>query len=693
MDLTTEYSTWFVLLCLLLGVVVAWVLYARSRERYEWSQPLVWLLAIFRAVSIAFIAFFLLGPLIRYMQQEVQKPIIVIAHDGSASIVSAADSAAVRSHLVKNLGQIEQRLGSDYEVRTFTYGERVVEGIRSDQDNKQTDLGELFKEVEDRYDGLNLGAIILDGDGIYNRGRDPLLVAQNIGVPIYTVALGDTTVRKDLVLSDVDHNRITYKGNEFPIIVRYKADHLTGERTAAVVYEEGKELARKEIFLSGDPAVGEVAILVKAEKAGIRRYRVQLEEVAGEVNPANNATVIYIEVLDDRQKVLVLAAAPHPDVRAIADALSTNENYEVVRSLATDPGVKPEEYDLVILHQLPSASMPANLLANTLKKKVPMWYVVGMGTDLARLEKMPGGIRITGANQTTNDVQGYIDHEFSSFKLDRTEASAIARFPPLQVPFGEHRSKNAFSSLLNQRVGAVETEDPLLSLGEEDGTRYATLHGEGIWRWRIYDHVQNRSHDLTDKLIGKVAQYLAVKEDKSKFRVQTAQRFDENERVIFTAELYNDNYEAINGPEVGVRITDENGDETPFTFSRTGDNYRLDAGTLPSGSYRYTAGVELNGNSLSVNGEFTVSSLLAERVNLVADHNLLQAMSERSGGMMVGLDDISGIGDAIRQRKQVVARSVSRVSLNDLIELKWLFFVLLAFLTLEWAMRRRNGAY
>lgn len=693
MQLTTEYSPWFIPICILLGVIVSWFLYRRSAKRYEWHKGLVALMAIARGTAIALLAFFLLGPLVRYMQREVQKPIIVVAHDGSASLSLAADSAAVKERLYGGLQALVASLEEDYEVRAFTYGERVREGLDVGQADKQTDIGELFKELDNRYSGLNLGAIILDSDGIYNRGRDPLYASEIAGVPIYTIALGDTTIRTDLVLTDVDHNQITYKGNEFPIIVRYKADHLSGRRSAVVVYDGNKEVARKEVVLSGDPAVGEIPILVKAEKAGIRRYSIQLLEISGEVNTANNATVIYIEVLDDRQKILLLAAAPHPDLAAIGDAIASNENYEVSRKLVADQDVRPENYDLIVLHQLPTRQPPKSLLANAFAKKVPIWYVVGTGSDLDQLEKLPGGIRIKGANRSTNDVQAAVSPTFQSFKLSTQESRAIERFPPMQVPFGEHGIKASFASLLNQRIGTVETDYPLLSLGEDDGTRYAVLHGEGIWRWRIYDHAQNGSHDVTNKLIGKIVQYLAVKENKSKFRVLTEQRFDENEHIVFTAEIYNDNYEAVNDPEAELKLTDEEGGQTPFTFSRTAEGYRLDAGTLPAGSYRYVASTELNGERMSAKGEFTVRSLLAEKVNLVADHDLLASISERSGGNMVSLNDISKIAEEIGAKKDVVSKSISRATLNDLVEIKWIFFVLLALLTLEWALRRRNGAY
>ncbi len=41
---------------------------------------------------------------------------------------------------------------------------------------------------------MNLGAVVLAGDGIYNQGVEPLFAASGLSVPIYTIALGDTVL-------------------------------------------------------------------------------------------------------------------------------------------------------------------------------------------------------------------------------------------------------------------------------------------------------------------------------------------------------------------------------------------------------------------------------------------------------------------------------------------------------------------
>ncbi|HRD51504.1 MAG TPA: hypothetical protein PKY96_02540, partial [Flavobacteriales bacterium] len=80
-------------------------------------------------------------------------------------------------------------------VRAFTYGDALREGIGFAQDAVATDLSTALREMHDRFSGPDLAAVILDGDGIVNRGRDPRFDADRLNVPVFTIALGDTVVR------------------------------------------------------------------------------------------------------------------------------------------------------------------------------------------------------------------------------------------------------------------------------------------------------------------------------------------------------------------------------------------------------------------------------------------------------------------------------------------------------------------
>lgn len=694
MNISTTYSLWLAPLCLVLGVTFAWLLYRSARGREGFAPRLALFLGVLRALVIALVAFFLLEPMVRLLVREVRKPVVVLLHDGSSSLIEAGDTAALRTTYAASLDRLAATLGDDYQVRSFTYGQQVRDGLHFDQQDELTDMGQVLREVYDRFSGPDLGAVIIDGDGIQNRGRDPRLDAGKLAVPVFTIALGDTTVRPDLVLRSVEHNRISFLGNEFPLVVRVEARHLRGVRTRVVVQYEGREVTAQELVSTGDPWSREFAFAVKAEKPGMQRYTVRVIPVQGEFTEVNNAQDVYIDVLDDRQRILVLGAAPHPDLGALRLALNGLEGYETTLVYASDPPANVEGFDLIVLHGLPSVRFGMLPLLDRAKLKgIPLLVVLSAGTDMTAYSTLAAGVRVSGMRSATTDAQAAANPQFTYFTLEPEQVRAIERFPPLQVPFGQYDLDRAAVALAHQRVGVVKTAYPLIAVTQQNERRMATVCGEGIWRWRMADQQFFASHERFDLLVHKLVQFLALKADKKRFRVDHVPVFTGNEPVIMNAELYNAAYEPVNESEVSVTLKDEAGKEFPYAFRASGKAYRLDAGRLPAGRYTWEARTELNGERFSAKGELNVRQLFVERMNTVADHILLADLAARSGGRMVGPDSVDAIANAIKGERTIAARSYAHTSFSDLIGVRWLFFALLALLTVEWVLRRRNGAY
>ena len=694
MSLTTAHSLWLAPLCLLLGIGLAWILYRRAKGKEGFSRGLASLLAACRAAAVALIAFFLLEPMVRILIREVRKPVVVIAHDGSSSLIAAGDTASIRHAYRDELDKLAASLGERYDVRTFTYGQGITDGLAFDQKEGLTDISQVLREVYDRFSGPDLGAVIIDGDGIFNRGRDPRLEVDRLGVPVHTIALGDTTVRPDLILRSVEHNRIGYLGNELPLLVRVEAKHMGGNRTRIAILQGGKEITGKDLLIAGHPAFVEVPFTIKAEKAGVQRYSAVLRPVQGEATEVNNRTDILIDVLDDRQKVLLLAAAPHPDLGAIRLALGGLDGYGTELAFAADFTGKVADYDLVILHGLPSVQRPVQAVLQTAAAAgVPTCFILGSGVDFSAFNTLGAGVEVSAARGAITDAQATVNKDFTFFSLDPEQQSAIERFPPLQVPFGQYQLARSATALFTQRIGVVRTTYPLMAFTQQQERRMAVICGEGVWRWRIADLQQNGDHARFDRLLHKLVQFLALKISKERFRVEHAPQFSENEPVLFTAELYNASFEAVNTEDVGIVLKDEEGREYTYAFSPAGNSYRLDAGRLPAGTYTWQARTQLDGNRYVKSGEIHVQALLAEQLSTVADHGLWADLAARTQGLMVRPGGTATIDKAMQERTDLIARSYAHPSFSDLIGLRWIFFVILALLTAEWVLRRRNGAY
>jgi hypothetical protein len=326
-------------------------------------------------------------------------------------------------------------------------------------------------------------------------------------------------------------------------------------------------------------------------------------------------------------------------------------------------------------------------------KKIPSLFIWGTQTNFDSFNGLNLGVGLSSDNGNTNAVSGSVNSGFKAFLIDKELNSVVRKWPPINVPFGRIDASPGIKNLLFQQVGPITTEDPLFTLNEKNDVKVGVFTGEGLWRWRLFNHLDKGNHELFDQWFLKSVQFLASKEDKSLFRVSTKNRFDETQRIIFTAEVYNESFEPLLDQEISVTLKNESGQDYPFTFSQGSNTYRLDAGILPAGNYTYTSSVNAGGKKLTKSGEFSISPVIAEQLRTQADHNLLFNLAERNGGKMITPSELDSLSDTIKSNSEIVAVSYEKKSLSDLINYKWLLFLILGLLCLEWLTRKRSGAY
>lgn len=697
-NITFQYPAWYFLLCIALGVLFALILYYRDRRWQEQHQALPWLLGILRAVAITGISALLLAPLLRFITTDTQAPIVVVAQDVSESVTAELTGEALTNYQ-KALANLSQQLGENYELVELSFGEEVREGIDSSFNDKYSNLSEALQYIQDAYSDQNLGAIVLASDGIYNQGSNPIYSNTQLNAPIYTIALGDTLPKRDLILKRVAFNKIAYLGDRFAVQIDVAAQNSRGQTTNLVVskVENGstRTLQTINIPIDQENFFSTRELILEANQAGVQRYRVSLSAVSNEATTLNNTKDFFVEVLDARQKIAIVAHAPHPDITALRQTLNNNESYDVEIAYANDLQLNVREFDFVILHQLPSKTLTAENLIKMLRDNtIPHLFIVGSESNLGAFNRVQPLLNIRGDGRNTDLVQAIVQNNFNLFTLDDELRNNLRQFPPLVAPFGDYQTAPNASVLLRQQIGRVETPRPLLLLGEEAGNKVGVLAAEGIWKWRLYDFLQNNNHEQFDQLIGKSVQYLSLKEDKRRFRVNLNQNvFDENENIVFGAELYNQSYELVNDEDVSLVITNADGEEYDYVFSKTDRAYRLNAGVLPVGNYRFRATTNAGGQQLSYEGQFSVQPIQLELYATTADHGLLRLLSQEYGGELVYPTQIVELAARIEGKGNVKPVIYQNAQTKPIIHLKWLFFALLFLLSLEWFLRRYYGSY
>ena len=697
-DITFQYPVYWVFAVAVGAAVLAGLLYYNNRQQSSIRPNMRLPLAILRFIVLFIIGLLLLGPLLKDIQLDVQKPLIIVAVDQSASITTAHEEAALQT-MINDLDQLKQKLAGDYEVKMLSFAEKVRDTLAAQFDGKATHLSAVFEEGYNRFGAENLAGVILSSDGIFNEGADPLYSLDKLKVPVFGILMGDTTQRKDIRIKKVFHNNIAYLGDRFNVQVDISAFNFAGQQTVLTVSEfTGQGYTKvKDIPIAVDKTdfFKTVEVELDAKTVGVRRFKFALPALPGELSTVNNAREIFIEVLDNRQKILMLSLAPHPDIAAIRQVMEKNRNYQVEHSLLKDFKGNIQSFDLVIFHQLPSKNADIRPLISQLNNKnIPRLFILGLLTDLNAFNSIQTAVSIRSNLSRPNEVQAQLNPAFNLFTTSDVFKQYIRQFIPLAAPFGEYTIGAGTDVLLYQRIGQVETQYPLVLLQSGTSGKTGIIAAEGFFKWRMYDYLQRENTDVADELIQKMVTYLNVKEDKRRFRSYPAKNiFDENESINLGAELYNASYELVNEPDVQVVIKNEKGDEFPFAFNKRGRAYFLDAGLLPVGQYQFTASVVYDKERLDHSGQFSIQPIEKELYELTADHGLLRRLATAYGGDVVALDAIATLEEKISNNKKIKSIIYENAKIKPAIDYKWLFFLLIVFLGVEWFARKYFGGY
>lgn len=656
----TDYPWYFIMLCLLAGALYAAVLYFVGRTPF--ARGLRWGLTVLRFLSVSAIAFLLMAPMSKQTVNERQKPHLVLAQDVSLSVRQSTDSSFA-------LADLQPELEEHFRISYIPFG-----------DANSTNIGAVL----DRFRGDDVAALVLASDGIHNRGANPTSAAERLPFPVYCIALGDTTPQRDALLANLRCNRIAMQGNTFPVEVTLSARLLGGHSSSLTLTgADNRLLDKQRIDYTDDNYSTTLSLKLTADKPGLQRFTLHLAPVDDEVNLQNNTLTFYVDVIDTRQRIALIANAPHPDLATIKRALESNPNYQVDIIAADDAESgkwKPDDdCSLAILHNLPSQRHTSIAYASAL----PQLFVIGLQTDLPRFNSLHTGLEITAKTSSANEVTALRNPAFSLFNLDEADFDALEAFPPLTAPFGEARLTADVQTLLTAQLGHLNTRLPLIAATAQGSQRRSFVWGEGLWRWRLADFQAHESFAHFDHLISQMVAFTAIQASRNRLQVEAERSYAEGESVTLHAVLYNEAFEPVNGPEVALSLT---GDSlrADYTFRREAGGYSLTLPPMREGLYRYRA----TADGLSAEGSFAVEASNLEMQRTTADHTLLATLASLTGGLMLSPDQTDALSSQLSTIKPTIYTHTRFV---EFLRVPLVLILIVLLLAIEWVLRKYNG--
>lgn len=337
------------------GAVLTAIALSYRREARAFPADRCTLLAALRCLAALMLVTMLAGPALQ--RRRLGQPRLVVLVDRSTSMAtgdvpldSAAPSespgfdgssggplssraAAAGQWLAGGSPARWRQLQQDYDVQVIGFDESaqpltLEEVIDQPLANKEETLrGTRLGDVV--ADSLAAGAsppaaIVILSDGIVTAGV-PLATAgaraRALGVPLFAVAIGSERPRPDIAVDGVLVEPIVFPGDRVPVEARIRAREYAGRTVDVALQIDGETAATTTVELRPDGQSAAVRLTWRPTAAGLVNAAVLVSPLADEANAANNRAAFSIRVRSEPIRVLLAAAAPSFEFRALKSLL------------------------------------------------------------------------------------------------------------------------------------------------------------------------------------------------------------------------------------------------------------------------------------------------------------------------------------------------------------------------------------
>ncbi len=645
-----------------------------------------WVLISLRAVVFALIAFLLFNPSIESIQETNQKKKLIVLVDNSTSMKSSEFDI---NNTNKVLEQIKSTSKDDLDIIEYAFDKNLLELKAYTGDGSYTNITGNLKAIQDQFESDEIHATVLISDGIFNTSYHPKWLNPQIDFPIYTIGYGDSVQYPDLAIDHIQNNSISYLGNEFPIEINVSAKAWKEKQAKLII--RNKQGAKVYETLWDKPASTDFKTFrtkLTAQTPGINTYSVQLTSVESEKNTKNNVGKFSIDVLDVKNKILLLASEIHPDHHAIHQAIKSNLDYEVeFKRLDENKTLDLKSYDCILYLGYQKETQP--LLKQTIDANQAFLLKINQASNLKALQQgFSDAFFIKKAILDWDIAQNTVNKNFKGFTLSDPLKSFLNDSPPLFVPFTTLESQTPSQHVLLQNILGTTNKKGIVSIGNLKNTRFGLIQGEGFWKWRMNDFKVNTSFETFDSFIQSIVRLINVQKDKRLFYVDYPTVVHQNEETLIDAKIYNESYEQITEDDIQLKIKHSNGLEFSFPFNVTNTTYQTKIAVNDIGHYSYEIINLSKSNTRLAFGEFDVIENNLESQNEVANFEVLRYIAHETSGHFLNGNEFERLPEIISSQK-IEKKVYTQKRTKGLISKEWILILILALGLTEWFLRRK----
>lgn len=696
----------------LLLVLILIAIYSVYEYRYTIPQIQPFkkiLLVALRVLALFILCLILFEPILNLSKKLTLEPANLVFIDNSRSI--QIDDGTNRLSSVKKILNDFSGKTSESNLTFYEFGNSVkpvsVDSLdRISFSDGTTNFQEIFSTIQNS--DRNIASVSIISDGVITSGSNPYYDAINIGIPVFTIGIGDTTQRTDVELKKVLHNDIVYAETPTSIVAAVSNKGFAGESVTAALYEDNKFISQQTIILSPS-GIQNINFDYKPQSSGEKKLSIQLSSHKGEFTTANNKQIFYVNVLSNKIKVLLLASSPNADLTFIKNSLKRDENVQVnsIVQISRDKFRETPNYnavdsaDVFFLIGFPSFATPEELLNRVIskirEKKTPFLITLSSDISLRRLSRFGNELpfAISRLFNGFKEIQPYILPEQIANpifrQVEKNTSESWNNLPPVLQPNAIFSTRVESKTLAQIKVNNNVVNSPLFILSSFSGKRSIAVLAKDIWKWKL--QVAPKGLDLFDSFIINSLRWLRAGEDQKLVNVKTSKKnLSQGERIEFTAEVFDESLNPISDAGIKIKITSEkNNYETDMQSVGSG----LYEGSLiinEPGDFNFSAEATVENRILGKdNGSFNIGEIDIEMVNPVMNYPFLNLIANETGGEFYFANNYSMLLNKLKELKINSSKEKVITSEFALWSDTWLLIIAVFLFALEWFIRKRNG--
>ncbi|MDA3862154.1 MAG: hypothetical protein PF445_13120, partial [Melioribacteraceae bacterium] len=497
--ITTNSSILIILLILSLGYSYFIYRYTIPKTSTFVKSILIGLrsLALFLVIAILF------EPALNLSYLQKNEPINILLIDNSSSIVNK--DSTNRSNKINNfIIDYKNMVSSNIQIATFGKEPELVNSKKEIALNFQdpiTNYEKLAPFVQEQKE--NIATITILSDGIITDGSNSTIEIEKLNIPVFTIAIGDTTKPFDIEIKKVEFNKLIYLNNTTEITGIISNQNFGNKNVIISLINTSGVVEQKQIKLH-DSGVNNISFFYKPTEIGKQNLRLTVSQLNEEETYANNKYPFVIDVLNDKTNVIIIAGAPSADLSFMSQSLVRNDKIklnkivQIAESKFLDNkfSSKIDSADVIFMLDFPTSKTPTNLLKtvsdNINLKNTPYFLILSELTDYKKLNTfdklLPFNIKSILPGYSL--VQPKIISGGNGIIKNLSYWSNLA---PIKMNSSRIDTKIGSSLLATSGTRIGQNESPLLFTSKVGSSRNIVFNGFNFWKWQLQsdDRLEN----------------------------------------------------------------------------------------------------------------------------------------------------------------------------------------------------------